>query len=169
MSDRRLPIALRVVEIDETSYWNLEDYPEIAAIKGVFIYDKNLEVHICSFQASREMWAIEGYPLFKGAWEDISPERRDHIYEFVDENWGEQAVDYSDAHDVDSIPTFLDLAWSTTPYEECSYDEQMEAYVDYFRSNSPGPLNGTCEDAESYEAQQAAYERQQDELELTDD
>lgn len=164
MTDRTLPIAPRIIEIDETSDWNIPEYPEIKAIKGLFIYDKNLDVHICSFTPSRELYAIEPYAEYHVD-NLVSDERHEEIQDMVLANWNENPVNYSDASYIDSITPFKDLALIELPFEEGTYEKEMEKLAQELRENGTGQLDGTCEGFPNWKAQIEEYRNRMEAIE----
>lgn len=136
-----LPVAPRLVAIDETEYWVLDDCPHrewIERIECVYLWDNNLQTFCCSFTPSAWMEIIEYREVLKEAVYDRDD--ADDIREAVN-SWVMQHADWSeygcymDFHDADKFTNTVALAdW---PIEEGETREStFEQVREYCSCNS---------------------------------
>ncbi len=76
----RLPIDAWAVCLDETGHYNIDpaDAPYIAAIHGVYVFDRNQQTHCCELTPSYYLIHLYDSVLFTG---DVSDEKREELDE----------------------------------------------------------------------------------------
>lgn len=150
--EHTLPIEPVLVEIDETDQWNLSEEPEIFAIKGIWLYDNNNQTYAASTVAMFEAHPIDVYPIFKAEY-NLTDRRKEELQEMVQSEgeWRNDDSKYIQVGYAESLRPRKTLhaedRLPDVPYSAVSYEDQMEAYVSYFRSNGTPALDD-MEDAD---------------------
>lgn len=90
-----------LVKVDERLFWNGDEIlGKTTAIHGVYAFDRNLHVHICSFTPTYEMHFLgTDYEEVEG----LSEEERDNLNCLIIENDDSEPVTYMNARDVEKI------------------------------------------------------------------
>lgn len=137
--EHTLPIKPVLVEIDETDQWNLNEEPEILAIKGLWMYDANNQTYAASTVAMFEAHPIEAYPIFKAEYR-MTERRKDELQEMVQSEWRNDGSKYIQVGYAESLRPRLtfgpgDYCYEEKPYSEMSYEKQIEEYLTHFRDN----------------------------------
>jgi hypothetical protein len=141
-----LPIDAHVVAIDATEFYEIDkaDRPFIAAIRNVYLYDKNSLTHICSLTPS--YWLVHLYDqvIFNKKGNKLSDDRKNEIYEKYEFCGNDD--DYFDCGRIDAIEDaglagkrFVHHYHGATgvSYEDTPYDEQIDSLREHFSGNTP--------------------------------
>lgn len=90
-----------LVKVDERGFWNGDEIlGRTTDIHGVYAFDRNLHVHICSLTPTYEMHFL-GTDYEET--EDLSEEEREGLNCLILENDCSEAVTYMNARDVEKI------------------------------------------------------------------
>lgn len=132
--NKTLPMDLRIFIDDETEFYN--GIPDgVDKIFSAHLFDANLNVHICSFQATKECYLI-GFTYTTTR--DLSDEEREAVDEYLMEaNRYDEPVDYFD----DKIKGYpYEVVPAPIPEEGEDQIEAerrvMEEYVEYLQGNT---------------------------------
>jgi hypothetical protein len=86
-----------LVKIDERQYWHGDISGKTAAIHGVYAFNRNLHVHICSLTPTYEMhFVVTDYEEVDG----LSEEQRDSLNCTILENDRSEPVTYMNVWDI---------------------------------------------------------------------
>lgn len=135
MTTRTLPFRPRLVEIDETHHWTLDDWPEIKAIKSTWLYDLNEQTYLCEMTPSRCLYPIDTYPMSHDE-DALDDRRREHLMDEVRhhaylDGWN---VMYVHCHEADGLPG-RELAQPDVSFDDVPYDDQLQAAIEYCQCN----------------------------------
>lgn len=165
-----------VARFDGIDYWNFDGSdvpagPKPNHVWHVVLFSPDLGVHICSSQASAELWDLYSY----ATWDDpdaVTDAQREAWDEFINDQRNEETCDYSDMVDVKrALPGLVDWL-GANPEPEDVVEAPPEAkgrwiYVGWLPSikvNRHAPFTSEAEaavaaaDAEHAEAQDGLIE-----------
>lgn len=96
----KLPIAPRIISINDTQYYNIadEDKPYIESIHNVYLYDKNSRTFCCEITPSYSLIYLYTSVHFAG---DPDEETRERIYDKYEANNGDDT--YLHCYGLDDI------------------------------------------------------------------
>lgn len=154
---RTLPIDARVVALDETRYYSIDeqDKPYIKEIRAMYMYDKNEVTHCCELTPSYWLVHLYNQVITTDDGGELPEEHKGRLYEKYEHEPSDDI--YVHCRVVDSIENRAVEAGKETPrlygrllsgdyyvhgdtgvsYEETPYDDQMEALREHFCGNCP--------------------------------
>jgi len=130
----KIPMDLRIFIDDETEFYN--GIPDgVDRIFSAHLFDANLDVHICSFQANKECYYI-GHTFTTTR--DLTDEELEAVDEYLREaNREEPRVEYFDGR-IKGHPYTVEPRPKADDPEEAQrlYEEVMEEHIEYLVCNS---------------------------------
>jgi len=104
---RRVPPDWQIVKMDERGFWNehnaeaKEILSKTTALYGVWAFDRNSHIHICSLTPSYELWWLDAvYAEIEG----LTDEQREMLDEqHTVAKFNDESVTYMNVSDVDRI------------------------------------------------------------------
>lgn len=135
------PVKPAVVAFDETEYWNFtpEDAPHIERMLGVYLTDRGVGTHLCSFESSYFMEFIDNVLECQP---DTPDDVRDRLYDTYEHHYDGSEDHYRECGDVDRYierhPELAHVFADELPEDatEEARDDVMEGFRDHVRGNA---------------------------------
>lgn len=144
--DRKTPIAIRVIALDETEYFNIPSdlAPYIKEIHGVYFYDKNSHTFLCEMTPSYCLDFLYYNIVFVEGEFENDEDIRNEAYDFVEDVYNDGNPTYMHKPDIDALEqrfTEKNIKFRFSVEEDemlpddMEYDEYIEEVFEGLRAN----------------------------------
>jgi hypothetical protein len=140
-SNREIPIDARLIAIDETSHYAIEeqDKPFIRQIRAVYLYDRNEVTHLCEFTPSYFLIHLYDEVVLTDAGAALDDFKQDEIFQRYENEPSDNI--YMHCHDVDQMArsgrrfTHYKHGRTGVRLTDVPREEQMESLREHFCCN----------------------------------
>lgn len=129
-------IKPRILVQDESEFWDKDIIDKAGKIYGIYLYDSEYRVHICSFQSSNEIYAL-GF--------EIKECVDDDTYDLISRGWsdGTTLIGYKDTYSFGGVYEFPNSFPLKTI--RCKKDERDDIWEDIVEGYREGFNTGNLD------------------------